>query len=112
MFVKGQSGNPKGMKKGYRREISLTALKEALAVVEKEKIDINGKKKKRLPILVHAWHRAYENDSVLIVMLKKFIPDAEPTKEEDGELINQELVFSDIPPNGDGKSRFERFLHK
>jgi hypothetical protein len=113
MFVKGQSGNPAGMKKGYRREISLSALKEALAIVEAETIDVDGKKKKRVPILVHAWRRAYESDAVLSILIKKFIPDAMPVTDEDNEkLINQELTFEDIPQNGDGQHRFAGFLHK
>ena len=32
--------------------------------------------------------------------------------ETDERIINEELTFDDIPQNGDGKSRFERFLHK
>ena len=33
-------------------------------------------------------------------------------KGEDDRLINQELTFDDIPSNGEGLRRFERFIHK
>jgi hypothetical protein len=37
---------------------------------------------------------------------------ATASENEDERFINQELTFDDIPKNGDGLTRFEKFLHK
>ena len=61
-WQKGQSGNPKGRpKKGMVYE-----LEKAIKKVEKEK----GEK-----LLVHAVRQAFEDNSVLVSILKKILPD-------------------------------------
>jgi hypothetical protein len=103
-FKKGDPNiNRKGAPKGVNRVIHLAELREALSVVEKEKKET---------FLVMICRTAWDNPSVALSLLRKFVPDAEPTKESDESLINQELVFSSIPSNGDGLSRFQQFIHK
>lgn len=100
MFVKGVCANPKGRPKGSKSVLSVCSLRDALKVVEKEK-------KKR--ILVHAWERAYENDAVLIALLRKFIPDAETIEEQEEKLIDQTFIFENEPKRVNG--RFNRFYN-
>jgi len=61
-WKKGQSGNPKG--RPPKPEIDL--LRQAIKTVE-------TRRKKKFFIL--AVERAYENDTVLIAILKKMVPD-------------------------------------
>lgn len=101
-FVKGQSGNPGGRRKGTKDLYSLDALRIAIREVEQEK---------KVNLLKHFIRRALESDSVLLALMKKFIPDIEHKDEKNGEeLINETLEFKDIPSNGEGLSRFEKFI--
>lgn len=59
----GQSGNPKGRPKGTKERDCMLVAKEE---VEEEK---------KKSIYRHAFERAYEDDRVLIAMLKKLVPD-------------------------------------
>ena len=63
-WKKGVSGNPKG-----RPKKGLTEGDMLLAAIDKME------KFKRLSILEHLVDRAYENDAVLIALLKKLVPD-------------------------------------
>ena len=59
---KGQSGNPNGRPK----KPEIDALRTAITAVEKEN---------KITLLEHFVRRAYENDSVLVALCKKFLPD-------------------------------------
>ena len=59
---KGVSGNPNGRPRAPEIEL----FREALAQVEKEN---------KISLLVHAVRRAYLEDTVLIALLKKILPD-------------------------------------
>ena len=61
-WKKGQSGNPNGRPK----KPEIDALRTAIKVVEKEN---------DMTLLEHFVRRAYENDSVLVALCKKFLPD-------------------------------------
>jgi hypothetical protein len=61
-WKKGQSGNPNGRPK----KPEIDALRTAIKVVEKEN---------DMTLLEYFVRRAYENDSVLVALCKKFLPD-------------------------------------
>ncbi len=63
-FVKGQSGNPGGRPKGAKSEID--KLRAAIKLVEKEE---------GIPLYRHFIKRAYLDDTVLIALGKKVLPD-------------------------------------
>jgi hypothetical protein len=103
-WAKGVSGNPSGGKTGAKHAFTLEALTTALRKVEADK---------KINMLEYAWERALKSDVVLLALLRKYISDSEPApKQEDDELINNTLEFKDIPENGKGMHRFERFIHK
>lgn len=80
-FKKGQSGNPNGRKKGVPNK--RTELMNAIKYVQGTK-DPNTKKKRK-KLLVHAIEKAYEDNTVLIALLRKLIPDMKEVHHE-GEL--------------------------
>jgi hypothetical protein len=53
------------------------------------------------------------NATMVIFALKNVAGwrDAKP-EEQDGDLINQELSFDDVPLNGDGTHRFAKFIQQ
>jgi len=61
-FVKGQSGNPKGRPK----KPTIEALEKAIKKVER-------KKKKKL--MEHFVEQAFDDNGVLVALLKKMLPD-------------------------------------
>jgi len=61
-FQKGQSGNPSGKRKGEFRKM----MEAALAAESKAK---------GMSLIRHAVKKAYEDNSVLIAILKKILPD-------------------------------------
>lgn len=67
-FKPGTCGNPNGRPKGSHNRCSIAELGEAIEKVQKSK-------KGRKAILVHFVERAYENDQVLISLMKKLMPD-------------------------------------
>jgi len=65
-FPKGTSGNPNGRPKGIRNRPTVIEFEQSIARVEK---------KKRKNLIDHFIERAYENDKVLIAVMKKRFPD-------------------------------------
>jgi len=82
---KGISGNPKG--RPTNAEIDL--LRQA---IEK------GAKKYGKTIFEHAVERAFQSDTVLVALLKKFIPDRQFTEGEAVKVIN--LIYGYRNGNG------------
>lgn len=68
-FKKGQTGNPKGRPR--KGETAMDDLNRAIKKVEKEK---------RKDIYEHFLERAFENDAVLLALLKKKLPDLKQTE--------------------------------
>jgi hypothetical protein len=80
-FKKGQSGNPKGRQKGVPNK--RTGLMNAIKHVQ-------GRKKKKL--LVHAVEMAYEDNRVLVALLKKLVPDMKAVEMSGDADLNIEIV--------------------
>lgn len=95
-FKKGQSGNPKGRKKGIPNK--RTELLSAIKYVQGTKNPETGKKRKKL--LVHAVEQAYGDKTVLIALLKKLIPDMRELDVEVSGVIGLRQLLDNI----DGKS--------
>ncbi len=64
-FVKGKSGNPNGKPKGTLSHYTYD-LDAAIKLVEK---------RKRKKFLIHVVETAYEDNKVLVAVLKKIVPD-------------------------------------
>jgi len=65
-FQKGQSGNPKGRGKGVTNKVSVDRL-----LHEVHKVGL----KKGKPLLQHFVERAYEDDRVLVAVIRKLVAD-------------------------------------
>ena len=89
----GHSGNPTGLRKGERPELTLSELVAAIRTEEK---------KHRKTLLAHLVERAYKSDAALGVLLKKLLPDLKAMEAligridgqmstEDAETIRQKL---------------------
>lgn len=92
-WKKGHSGNPTGLRKGERPELTLSELVEAIRHEER---------KHRKPLLSHLVSRAYKSDAALGILLKKLLPDLKAMEaligrvegqmsSEDAESIKQKL---------------------
>lgn len=64
-FKKGQSGNPAGKPKGANQP--MTELLKAIKKIEKEE--------DREKLMEHFVKRAYEDNKVLVALMKKILPD-------------------------------------
>ena len=83
-FKKGQSGNPDGRPKGSKNY--LTLLEDAIKDYESK----TGKK-----LFDRLIQRAFINDTVLLNVIKKFVPDKTQTEITTPEPIKAEFVVID-----------------
>jgi len=97
-FQKGESGNPNGRPKGSRNYFSIAELKRAIKDVEELYHE---------DFLQHAVKRAYESDRVLVALLKKLIPDAQPTGIDDG--IDWSKIRLEILPGELSEKQIEEY---
>lgn len=59
------------------------------------------------------WRAAEKGSAAILIWLgKQYLSQQENFDFGNEELINQQLTFDDIPKNGDGLTRFARFIHK
>jgi len=76
-WVKGKSGNPAGRPKGsYAIH---TQLEKAIEGVGKDK---------KIDIYKHFVERAYDNDTVLVALLRKLVPDRQYSEGDAERIIN------------------------
>lgn len=85
-FKKGQSGNPRGRKKGVPNK--RTDLMNAIKYVQGTK-GPDGKKRKKL--LVHAIEQAYVDNVVLVAVLRKLVPDQKTLEVSGAVDVTHEL---------------------
>lgn len=84
MFVKGQSGNLNGRPKGsYAIH---TQLQKAIEKVGRDK---------SLDVFEHFVTRAMENDTVLIALLRKLVPDRQHSEGDADRIINIVYAYRD-----------------
>lgn len=93
MFVKGQSGNPKG-----RPPVpEIEALRQAIRAVQQKK----GK-----TLLQHAIEESYKDNKLLVAILRKILPDLQSVSGKiglGGELIINVVKFKDKRPSARDK---------
>ncbi len=84
-FVSGKkwNGNAKGRPKGSLNRYSIAELQQAIGKVENTKVG----KKKRSALLVHYVEEAYKDNSVLISLMKKMLPDLKSIEATGGILV-------------------------
>ena len=103
-FTSGQSGNPDGRPKGSKSE--LTKLRDAVKRIEAEK---SLKRKKEWRLYDHFIRQAVEDNSVLIALLKKLVPDL---KQIDGTIERKSLSLIGITLDPDVQALVSAFIGK
>ena len=85
-YPKGVSGNPGGRMKGSRNKSGSAQLKHALEDFERGNVNAN--------IFTHFVERAFDNDAVLLGIMKKLVPDlkAVMVMQQNDSNINPELA--------------------
>jgi len=87
LFQKGHPKTPgSGRPKGSKNKLSINELKEAIAKVENKKGKI---------LLQHYVERAFENDRVLMNIIKKLLPDLKSI-EVLGEVLSGSLPEEEV----------------
>lgn len=97
-WKKGHSGNPTGLRKGERPELTLSELVNAIRTEEK---------KHRKTLLAHLVSRAYKSDAALGVLLKKLLPDLKAIEALIGRVEGQMLTEDAESIRQKLKDRFE-----
>ncbi len=92
----GESGNPAGRGKGVKSE--LEKLREAVKQVEE---------KKGIRLYEHFVKKAFEDNSVLIALCKKLVPDL---KQIDGSIERKQLNLLSISMNPELQNLIQAFL--
>lgn len=102
-WKKGVSANPGGRPLGAKNRFGFEAFTEALAEVEAEK----GKS-----LYKHIIERAFEDDRILAALIARIVPAVEVVRQEDEELKETELTFTEVPrKNGQLPENLSRFLN-
>lgn len=97
-----KTGGP-GRPKGSKNRFGFEAFAEALATVEEQK---------QKSLYQHIIERAFEDDRILAALIARIVPAVEVVRQEDEELKETELSFTEVPiKNGQLPENLSRFLN-
>lgn len=69
-----------------------------------------GREQGKISLRRLQWKHAQDSARMAIWLGKQYLDQHDKVIVDDGKLINEMLEFKDVPQNGDGQHRFEKFI--